>query len=52
MKNAMTKSTLREIKGSFSRWIAILAICALGVGFFCGLKICKEDFILTGDISS
>ena len=47
MKNAMTKSTLREIKGSFSRWIAILAICALGVGFFCGLKICKEDFILT-----
>ena len=46
MKNAMTKSTLREIKGSFSRWIAILAICALGVGFFCGLKICKEDFIL------
>ena len=49
MKNAMTKSTLREIKGSFSRWIAILAICALGVGFFCGLKICKEDFILTGD---
>ena len=49
MKNAMTKSTLREIKGSFSRWIANLAICALGVGFFCGLKICKEDFILTGD---
>ena len=21
----------------------------MGVGFFCGLKICKEDFILTGD---
>ena len=49
MKNAMTKATLREIKGSFSRWIAILAICALGVGFFSGLKICKEDFLLTGD---
>ena len=49
MKNAMTKTTLREIKGSFSRWIAILAICMLGVGFFCGLKVCKEAFILTGD---
>lgn len=49
MKNAMRKSTLREIKGSFSRWIAILAICTLGVGFFCGLKICKEAFLLTGN---
>lgn len=49
MKNAMRKTTLREIKGSFSRWIAILAICMLGVGFFCGLKVCKETFILTGD---
>ncbi len=49
MKNAMTKTTLREVKGSFSRWIAILAICMLGVGFFCGLKVCKEAFILTGD---
>lgn len=49
MKNAMHKTTLREIKGSFSRWIAILAICMLGVGFFCGLKVCKEAFILTGD---
>lgn len=49
MKNAMRKSTLREIRGSFSRWIAILAICTLGVGFFCGLKICKEAFLLTAD---
>lgn len=49
MKNAMGKTTLREVKGSFSRWIAILAICMLGVGFFCGLKVCKEAFILTGD---
>ena len=48
MKNAMRKTTFREIKNSFSRWIAILAICALGVGFFTGLKICKEDFLLTG----
>ena len=49
MKNMMTKTALREIKGSFGRWIAILAIIALGVGFFSGLKVCKEDFIQTGD---
>ena len=49
MKSAMKKTTFREIKGSFSRWIAILAICMLGVGFFCGIKVCKEAFILTGN---
>ena len=49
MKNMMTKSTLREIKGSFTRWMAILAIVMLGVGFFCGLKVCKDAFTLTGD---
>lgn len=49
MKYAMTKTTFREIKKSFGRWIAILAIIALGVGFFSGLKVCKDDFIETGD---
>ena len=49
MRNMMTKSTLREIKGSFSRWLAILAIVMLGVVFFCGLKVCKDAFTLTGD---
>ena len=49
MKDMMTKSSLREIKGSFSRWLAILAIVMLGVSFFCGLKVCKDAFTLTGD---
>ncbi len=49
MKSAMLKSTLREIKGSFGRWFAILAIVALGVGFFSGLKVCKDAFTETGD---
>ncbi len=49
MKNQMFKSALREIKGSFGRWAAIFAIIALGVGFFCGLKVCKSAFLLTGD---
>ncbi len=49
MKNVMHKTTLREIRGSFGRWAAIMAIVALGVGFFCGLKMCKDDFMKTGD---
>ena len=49
MKNMMRKSTFREIRGSFSRWAAILAIVALGVGFFSGLKVSREAFLVTGD---
>ncbi len=49
MKNIMTKTTMREIKNSFGRWVAILAIVALGVGFFSGLKVCKADFLATGN---
>lgn len=49
MKNTMIKSTFREIKGSFGRWFAILAIVALGVGFFSGLKVCKAAFLETGN---
>ena len=45
----MHKTTLREIRGSLGRWLAIMAIVALGVGFFCGLKMCKDDFMRTGD---
>ena len=49
VKSSMIKSTLREIKGSFGRWLAILAIVALGVGFFSGLKVCKDAFTETGN---
>lgn len=49
MKSSMVKSTLREIKGSFGRWFAIMAIAALGVGFFSGLKVCKAAFTETGN---
>ena len=49
MKNLLFKSTLHEIKGSFGRWIAILAIVALGVGFFAGLKVCKPAFTETAN---
>lgn len=45
----MRKTTLREIKNSLGRYLAIFAIVALGVGFFSGLKVCKPSMIKTGD---
>lgn len=35
------RSTFREIKSSFGRFMAIFAIIALGVGFFAGLKVTR-----------
>lgn len=49
MKSMMMKSTLREIKQSLGRYLAILAIVALGVGFFAGLKATKPAMVETGD---
>lgn len=45
MKSMMRRTTLREIKGSFSRYIAILSIIALGVGFFSGLKVTRPTMV-------
>lgn len=42
MKSMMTRTSLREIKQSLGRYLAILAIVALGVGFFSGLKITRN----------
>lgn len=42
MSRGMRKTTFREIKSSFGRYMAILLIVALGVGFFSGLKISYE----------
>lgn len=39
MKNKMILTTLREIKETLGRYIALLLIIALGVGFFAGLKV-------------
>ena len=38
MKSAFLKDIFKEIKHTFNRFIAILAIVALGVGFIAGLK--------------
>ena len=44
---SISKSTFREIKQSFGRFAAILAIVALGVGLFAGLKVTKHSMVLT-----
>lgn len=49
MKSMMRRTTIREIKNSFGRFCAILAIVALGVGFFTGLKITKTAMVSTVD---
>lgn len=49
MKSAMIKTTIREIKGSLGRYLAILAIVMLGVAFFAGLKVTKPAMIETLD---
>ncbi|NLY86983.1 MAG: FtsX-like permease family protein [Clostridiales bacterium] len=46
----LKKAALREIITSLTRYLAILAIVALGVGFFAGLKNCKASMVkTTGD---
>lgn len=45
----LKKSTLREIKHSLGRYLAIFAIVALGVGFFSGLKVSRTAMVATGD---
>ncbi|MBR5057044.1 MAG: ABC transporter permease, partial [Clostridiales bacterium] len=49
MKRSYWKVVFRCIKGSIMRYLAILAIIALGVGFFAGLKSTMPAFLTTGD---
>lgn len=45
MKSSMRKTTLREIKQSLGRYFAIMAIVALGVGLFSGLKVTQSAML-------
>ncbi len=45
----LTKITLREIKNSLGRYLAILIIIALGTGLFAGLKITRDAMVNTLD---
>lgn len=48
MKTVMGKNLLRSIRKSLTRYIAIVAIIALGSGMFVGLRTTKSDMIATG----
>lgn len=43
--SAWHKNNLREIKHTLERYLAIMAIIALGVGFFSGLKITRTAMV-------
>lgn len=49
MNRTYSKSIFRTIKNSFGRYFAIMAIIALGVGFFSGLKVTKPGMVQTGN---
>ncbi len=46
--NVTRKNLLRTIKDSFGRYVAIMAIIALGSAIFVGLLITKNDMVATG----
>lgn len=47
--NAWRKNNRRELRHSLGRFLAIMAIVALGVGFFAGLKITRPAMVKTGN---
>lgn len=47
MRSAVRKNTFREIRGTFGRFFAIMAIIALGVGFFTGVRITTPAMVNT-----
>ena len=48
MVKTLLRSCLREIRQSMGRYLAILAIVGLGVGFFAGLRTCQPSMMSTG----
>ena len=49
MKSTIMKTTVREIQESLGRYMAILAIVALGVGLYVGLTVTKPDMVAAGE---
>jgi len=47
---AWRKNRRREVRHTLGRYLAILMIVALGVGFFAGLKVTQRDVVDTGDV--
>lgn len=49
-RNMMRKNLWQSIKKTFGRYIAIVAIIALGSSMFVGLKTTKSDMVATGQM--
>lgn len=49
MKKALVTDAIREIKNNFKRFLSILLIVLLGVGFFAGIKATSSDMKQTID---
>ena len=49
MKKALLKDSIKEIKNTYKRFISILLMAFLGVGFFAGLRASPKDMIETID---
>ncbi len=49
MKNALFTATLREVRHTFTRFMSIFLIVALGTGFFAGIKATTPDMLSTID---
>ena len=49
MKRVLLKDSIKEIKNTYKRFISILLMAFLGVGFFAGLRAASPDMIDTFD---
>lgn len=49
MKKALLKDSIKQIKNTFKRFISILLMAFLGVGFFAGLRAASPDMVNTID---
>lgn len=49
MKKALLKDSLKEIKNTYKRFISILLMAFLGVGFFAGIRATSPDMVDTID---
>lgn len=49
MKKALLKDSIKEIKNTYKRFISILLMAFLGVGFFAGIKATPDDMVNTID---
>ena len=49
MKKALLKDSMKEIQNTYKRFISILLMAFLGVGFFAGIRATSPDMIATID---